>query len=259
MALRLACDLDGTLADMEKALQQEAERLFGPDVDLRARGHVVAERDDEGGHFRAAPADSGSPSETESSSDQEGARPPAVESPHAPRRALTDSQLRSLWAHVRGLENFWTTLDEIEPGVVAHLARLAAAHRWEVLFVTQRPSTNGDTAQRQSQQWLVRHGFEYPSVYVMNGSRGRLADALGLHAVVDDRTENCLDVKTDSRARPLLVWRDAPEAVPPALPGLGIDVVFSMTDALSALEAMTHTMNRPGGLFARIRQKIGAW
>ncbi len=35
MALRIACDLDGTLADMEAALQREAERLFGPGVGLR--------------------------------------------------------------------------------------------------------------------------------------------------------------------------------------------------------------------------------
>jgi hypothetical protein len=36
MALRLACDLDGTVADMDAALQREARRLFGPDVDLHA-------------------------------------------------------------------------------------------------------------------------------------------------------------------------------------------------------------------------------
>ena len=36
MALRIACDLDGTVADMDAALQREARRLFGPDVDLHA-------------------------------------------------------------------------------------------------------------------------------------------------------------------------------------------------------------------------------
>jgi hypothetical protein len=260
MALRIACDLDGTVADMEKALQEEAERLFGPDVDLRARGHVVAERDDEGGHLRAAPEDreATGPGSSETSRAPETAEPPEGKSPEAPRKALTDSQLRRLWAHVRGIENFWTTLGEIEPGIVADLARVATDYRWEVLFVTQRPATNGDTAQRQSQQWLAKHGFEYPSVYVMNGSRGKLADALGLHVVVDDRTENCLDVKTDSRAWPLLVWRESPEVVPPALRGLGIEVVFSMTEALKALEEMTRTMNRPRGLLARIRHAMGA-
>ena len=36
MALRIACDLDGTVADMDAALQREARRLFGADVDLHA-------------------------------------------------------------------------------------------------------------------------------------------------------------------------------------------------------------------------------
>jgi hypothetical protein len=36
MGLRIACDLDGTVADMDAALQREARRLFGADVDLHA-------------------------------------------------------------------------------------------------------------------------------------------------------------------------------------------------------------------------------
>ena len=39
-----------------------------------------------------------------------------------------------------------------------------------------------------------------PSVFVMNGSRGKLAAALHLDAVIDDRSENCLDVVVDSKA-----------------------------------------------------------
>ena len=30
MPLRIGCDLDGTLADLDSAFQREAERLFGP-------------------------------------------------------------------------------------------------------------------------------------------------------------------------------------------------------------------------------------
>ena len=43
MALRIACDLDGTVADMESALQQHAEALFGPDVDIRFNGGAQRE------------------------------------------------------------------------------------------------------------------------------------------------------------------------------------------------------------------------
>ena len=59
---------------------------------------------------------------------------------------------------------------------------LAAANRWEILFLTQRPTTAGDTAQVQSQRWLRAQGFDMPSVFVMNGSRGKLAAALHLDA-----------------------------------------------------------------------------
>jgi hypothetical protein len=41
--LRVACDLDGTVADMENALQREAERLFGPDIILRPAGSTHLE------------------------------------------------------------------------------------------------------------------------------------------------------------------------------------------------------------------------
>ena len=38
MSLRVAFDLDGTVADMEGALQRVAEQLFGPNVALRPVG-----------------------------------------------------------------------------------------------------------------------------------------------------------------------------------------------------------------------------
>ena len=203
MALRIACDLDGTLADMDGALQREAERLFGREV---------------------APA------------------------------SLTRAEEDQLWAHVRTLENFWTTLAEVEAGAVARLAATASLHGWEVIFVTQRPATEGETTQLQTQRWLDAHGFEYPSVFVMTGSRGKLADALALHAVIDDRPENCLDVVTDSKARPILIWREAHPA-PPATRRLGITTATSFADAMEHLQRMMAAP--PSTLAGRLRRAIG--
>src|SRR5262249_45562050 len=145
-------------------------------------------------------------------------------------RDLSSRELDQLWQHVRGIENFWLTLDEIEPGAVARLGALASMHGWELIFLTQRPATAGDTAQRQTQRWLEGHGVELPSVFVMNGSRGKVAAALNLDVVIDDRPENCLDVVSDSDARSILVWRDDPATVPPSLARLAIDIVFSIGD-----------------------------
>jgi hypothetical protein len=242
MGLRIACDLDGTLADMESALQREAERLYGPDVSLRGvKVPAVAEPADDGDAL-------GDPARVTS------APPTASSGPEKP--GLTSRQMRRLWNHVLKLEDFWQSLSEIEPGSVARLAGLASKHGWEVLFLTQRPASSGRTAQLQSQRWLHAHGFELPSVYVMTGSRGRVADALALDVVIDDRPENCLDVVTESRARALLVWRDKAMPAPPNASSLGIEPVASMAEALDMLERTIRNEKGPG-FVDRLRTAIG--
>jgi hypothetical protein len=238
MALRIAVDLDGTLADMDAALQEEAERMFGPGVDLRGASGARVEG--------AELADSAGSS-------------PGVQAAvaTAPGIRLSDRQQRQLWSRVRNIENFWFSLREVEPGAVARLAAAAAANEWDVLFITTRPSSAGDTTQLQSQRWLQAHGFELPSVYVVSGSRGRIASALTLDAVIDDRPENCLDVATDSTATPILVWRDAPDTVPPGARRLGIEVVFSIAEALEHLETPTKPSERPG-IMGRLKGILGA-
>jgi hypothetical protein len=128
---------------------------------------------------------------------------------------LTARQQIQLWDHVKTIENFWSSLKEIEPGIVARIASVAAARRWEVIFLTTRPTVAGETVQIQSQCWLDAHGFRFPSVYVVHRSRGKIADALQLDAVVDDRPENCLDVAVESKAKPILIWPSNPKHVPP--------------------------------------------
>lgn len=225
MSLRIAFDLDGVLADMQSALRREAETLFGP----RPRGVEVrmppeAEED--------APAE-----EAEASASAESE--PSVE-----RLQLTARQQRRLWQHVGGVEGFWESLPELEPGSVSRLAALATDRRWEVIFLTQRPNTAGATSQVQSQRWLERHGFSLPSVYVVARSRGRIADALDLDLVVDDRAENCLDVAVDSKSRAVLVWRDRTGPIPPNVTQLGIVVVDSVMQCLDTLAASPKTESR---------------
>jgi hypothetical protein len=58
MSLRIACDLDGTIADMDAALQREARRLFGPDVDLHASSAAPIESAEDVEEELAAPSPS---------------------------------------------------------------------------------------------------------------------------------------------------------------------------------------------------------
>jgi hypothetical protein len=83
--------------------------------------------------------------------------------------------------------------------------------------------------------WLERHGFPLPSVYVVQGSRGRIAASRDLDVVVDDRPDNCLDVALESRARAILVWRGPQDSIPLSTKRLDIGVVPSVDACLDVL------------------------
>lgn len=176
--LRIACDLDGTLADLSSAYRKIEGRL---------------------------------------QSDSDGV----------------------VWDAIRGIPDFWTTLDPLEPGVIRRLFELSVAGQWEVFFVTQRPITAGETVQRQTQRWLMTHGFETPSVVTVPGSRGRAALALDLDFLIDDLPRNCVDVVSDSRCRPLLVSRGADAEGEETAARFKISVVRSVSEALDLLTAST--------------------
>lgn len=209
--LRVAFDMDGTVADMHTVLQREAERLFGPE---RSDAEVL--RPDQPGDTTDTSA------------------VPSVVARDELR--LSGEQLRALWDHIQLIENFWTTLPEMEPGIVSRIAATARARCWDVLFITTRPPTAGDPVQLQTQRWLRAHGFEYPSVCVLERSRGKLADVLQLDAVVDDRPENCTDVAIDSRAKALLIAPGRSRSAPAGRDRLGVRRMATIGDALAWLE-----------------------
>jgi hypothetical protein len=235
VALRIGIDLDGVLADMDSALDHHADQLFGlapcPPAPVRAVDAHVAQDD--------RPAD---------------AVPDTT--PLQVRRRLTERQHRRLWRRIRGIEGFWESLDETEPGVVSRLASLASERRWEIIFLTKRPATAGMTAQLQSQRWLTSKGFQLPSVYVVTGSRGLIATALTLDIVVDDRPENCLDVATDSTARTIAVLRQT-QPPPTFLKTMGIDLVRSTGECLDLLLEIDSAATRRPGPMERLMRKVG--
>jgi hypothetical protein len=231
VAYRVGIDLDGVLADLDAA------------VDLVAR-RLVAE---ESQH---------------SPTDDDAVQPPAADAPVDPAPDEAGGrdirQDRLIWRDICATENFWDTLGEIEPGAVAQLSALATDRRWEVVFLTKRPSTAGDTAQLQSQRWLARLGFLLPSVCVVSGSRGRIAAALDLDVIVDDRPENCLDVVTDSKAKAILIWRGDHQHVAPNARRLGIEVVETFAACLKLIAAGQRAADPPGGIVQRVKRWLDA-
>ena len=124
-----------------------------------------------------------------------------------------------------------------------------------MLFITTRPTAAGATTQVQTQEWLAARGFRHPSVYVVKGSRGKVAAALDLDAVVDDRPENCLDVVTDSRAKALLVWPGPVDQLGPGVTRHGVIVKASIGDALDELVHMDRASR--GGVVRSIKRLLG--
>jgi len=232
--MRIAFDLDGVLADLHTPFVRASVRLF-PELDASAIGaaDIGASPPDEPGH--------------------ELEEAPSVALSTVP---LTRRQSDAVWRQLAGTENFWESLKEIEPGAIARLATLADERRWEVLFITSRPVSAGRTVQRQSQRWLQDMGFPMPSVYVVHGSRGRVADALAIDVVIDDRPDNCLDVVLESKAGALLVWRGTQASVPSSAKRLGIAAVPSVAGVLEALVKADDGGNE-GSLLDRLRRMFG--
>jgi hypothetical protein len=238
MPLRIGCDLDGVLADMDAGLLREAEALFGDAMTERLHDRADAAPPD------AEPGDAAAASPAENVS-------PTI------RLQMTSRQQRRLWRHVETVENFWEGLAEIEPGVIKRLASVAAERRWEIIFLTKRPESAGATAQVQTQRWLESKGFTLPSVFVVQGSRGRIASALHLDVIIDDRPENCLDVVMDSTSRAILIWRDDPAQLPAAGRRLGIGVVKSVNECLDALIQLDSPNKDEPGVMARVKKLLG--
>jgi hypothetical protein len=252
--LRIGFDLDGVLADMESELVRQAEILFGDTMTRRLEAPAAAPDQT----TAAAPTGGIAPEAGGTSAEP----PPEAAFDNIPpllKLNMTARQQRKLWRHVETIENFWETLNEHEPGLIQRLAAVATERRWEIIFVTKRPQTAGATAQLQTQRWLRSKGFALPSVFVVQGSRGRIAAALDLDIVVDDRPENCLDVVVDSKARAILVWREDEKHVPPGTRRLGIGVVKTTAECLDILidvDTGPAGSDRPGVL-SRMRRLFG--
>lgn len=252
MPLRVGFDLDGTVADMYSALHREALKLFGEEV-LRKAAYKTSTPQDVKAEAGAVKAMAGQVLQDKSAKPEDD----AATNPEMHELHLTARQQMQLWDHVKKIENFWSTLPELEPGIIARIAKTSLERRWEVIFLTTRPSTAGELVQMQSQRWLEAHGFQYPSVYVVQRSRGKIADALALDAFVDDRPENCLDIAVESKAKVILVWHGVMSDVPAGAKRLGVQPVSTISEAMGLLERLDDIRSKPG-FMRTLKRALGA-
>jgi hypothetical protein len=227
MPTRVGFDVDGVVADFAGAYREIEARLFGD----RPGRPDEPEREEREQASAAGSADSQAPKELRR------------------RRDL-------IWREIQNTPNFWLTLHPIEEDCIRRIHELMLQHAWEVFFITQRPSTAGATVQRQTQQWLVRQGFDLPSVLLISGSRGGAAAALGLTYYVDDNPQNCLDIRTGSSARPLLIAPGDDQDAAASARKLGIGVAPSLSASLDILEKASAAQSQPD-LLERLAALVG--
>jgi 5'(3')-deoxyribonucleotidase len=241
--LRIAFDMDGTLADLSSAYAEIEERLFGAaDEDAK---HPAPEAREAEQHSDEEAAEGEAASEMER----------RVDARRTIARMASGHRDR-VWRAIEATPDFWTTLKPLEEGAVKRLYELTNEHNWEVFFITQRPATAGGTVQRQTYKWLVEYGFGTPSVIPLSTGRGKAASALRLDYLVDDTPQNCVDVLSDSSTRAiLLVDADDPLAESSAR-RLGIGVARSVHDVLDVLVQATAARTNPS-LFEKLRKLVG--
>lgn len=249
-SLRIAFDLDGTLADLSTAFHQIEDRLFGPYEAEHTQPQPEAREEEQEAEQRAAQESS----VTMSSGDPNDPAAQARERLAQARALRRHNDI--IWHAIESTPDFWTTLKEMEEGIVRRLWEAAQKNRWEVFFITQRPATAGESVQFQTQRWLRDQGFELPSVLPLSGSRGKAVQALKIDFLVDDTPKNCVDVISDSAARAILLTRGIDEFTENGAKRLGIVTVKTAADALEILEQATIAKVNPT-FFARFLQKMG--
>lgn len=108
------------------------------------------------------------------------------------KAGVTRKEEDALWETVRNTE-FWFNLlplpGAIEAASLIEYQRLNGDH---VYFITARP---GKFAKLYS-EWALRNlGISLPTVIIANDGKGPLAVALELEFFVDDKPQNCAEVK----------------------------------------------------------------
>jgi len=153
-------------------------------------------------------------------------------------RDLSEADAHRVWKVITETPNWWLTLSPFEAGEIARLYQLSRELKWEVVFMTTRVPTAGETVTFQSQWWLESQGFYLPSVVTVMGSRGDLASSLRFDIIVDDQLINCADVIGASRSKALLMLRTPQAGVQEQAVNAGIGVVENLTQTIDVLHRL---------------------
>lgn len=117
-----------------------------------------------------------------------------------PAASLTPQQLEQVEQRIAASDSFWKSLGNQDADASRAMGYLAdrAEDGHEVYFITSRKP--GKRVKQQTELWLHRKGFQFPTVIRTPDAmaKGLVASALGLDVFVDDAPDNANAVVTAS-------------------------------------------------------------
>jgi hypothetical protein len=182
-------------------------------------------------------------------------RRPASFMPDVDGVSAADS--KRVWKVITETPNWWLSLAAYEPTQIARLYQIMRRGCWEVSFLTSRIPTAGDSVQFQSQAWLESHGYYMPAVVTVPGSRGEIANALRLDAIIDDQFLNCLEIVGASQAKAMLLLRVGDEKLERDATERGIGVVHGLEEAIEVLLQLEDLLPHKRGTMLRLADWFG--
>lgn len=117
-------------------------------------------------------------------------RPFEIPTWHYPEHyGYSNDELRTVWAQIEQDPLFWFNLSPY-PDASRFLQAVHAMNA-DVYFITSR---GGVAVKLQTEAWLTLYGYPAPTVLI-SGQKGTLCSALNVTHYIDDKTENCGDVR----------------------------------------------------------------
>jgi hypothetical protein len=168
--------------------------------------------------------------------------------------ALSHAEIDRVWAHIGRTPNWWMGVKAYEPSEIANLYAIARAGKWEICFLTKRPTSAGDAVQFQTQWWLEQQGYYLPAVITVPGSRGDLANALRLDLVIDDQFVNCAEVIGAGPTKALLMLRDPNPAMSKHALDRGVGVVSTLAETMPILMQLHQLLRSQRGRMIRLSE-----
>lgn len=105
---------------------------------------------------------------------------------------LSDEQADKVWREIERTPNWWLGLEQI-PGTHA----LSDCH-CRIYFITSRTLCAGLPIEDQTANWIRRHFFITNPTVIVSSHKGPLCAALNIEYFLDDRPENCINVRAYS-------------------------------------------------------------